>query len=267
MPDAKKVFIIHGRNLDAPKQLGQFVRALGLTPNTFPDVRASMAGTATVAEIVEAGMADAQAVIALLTADEYSVLRPNLKTRADGPDDIARWQARPNAIFEAGIAFGRDRDRVVFVVLGDPKLFTDVAGIHLLRPTNDPCGDRQALRGILTTMGCAVDQNTTDWMAAGDLVSCVQSVTDVSPRNPFSADVSLWRRILGRCAWVCVGVMIGLIAAVTGSQGRPTFLPGDPIPTLTRSETPRPPVTTDAPGDRAPGDARPRNRPTKGKNR
>ena len=32
MPNPKKVFIIHGRNMEARAQLGVFVRSLGLVP-------------------------------------------------------------------------------------------------------------------------------------------------------------------------------------------------------------------------------------------
>jgi predicted nucleotide-binding protein len=187
MPDPKKVFIIHGRNTKARNELGIFVRSLGLSPINFMDLRASMGGTPTVAEIVERGMDQAQGVIALVTADEYAAVRPDLRYAHDQPDDIARWQARPNVIFEAGMAFGRDRKRVVFVLLGNPKLFTDVAGIHILRPNNDPSSDRVTLRNALSQgMGCEVDLHSSDWMTSGDFVSCAAPLPGVSPQDPFA---------------------------------------------------------------------------------
>lgn len=183
-PDKSKVFIIHGRNLKAAQEMGNFIRSLGLSPINFKDLRASMGGTPTVAEIVERGMAEAQGVIALFTADEFAGLRPDLRQKHDSGDDTARWQSRPNVIFEAGMAFGRDRNRVVFVLLGNPKLFTDVAGVHVLRPTNDPRGDRATLMNTLANgMKCAVTPHSTDWMSAGDLETCV--LPEVSARDPF----------------------------------------------------------------------------------
>ncbi len=185
-PDKSKVFIIHGRNLEAAKQMGYFVRSLGLTPINFDELRASMGGTPTVADIVERGMNDAQGVIALFTADEYAGLRPDFRHGHDRAEDIMRWQARPNVLFEAGMAFGRDRTRVVFVLLGEPKLFTDVAGVHVLRPTNDPKGHRATLMNTLASgMKCAVTPHSTDWMSAGDLESCVKSPLEVSALDPF----------------------------------------------------------------------------------
>jgi predicted nucleotide-binding protein len=186
MPDPKKVFIIHGRNMKARDELCIFLRSLGLSPINFMDLRASMGGTPTVAEIVERGMDQAQGVIALITADEYAAVRSDFRYAHDQPDDIQRWQARPNVIFEAGMAFGRDRKRVIFVLLGTPKLFTDVAGIHVLRPNNDPSGDRAALRTTLSQgMGCDIEVHSTDWMRSGDFETCVKSLPGVSPRDPF----------------------------------------------------------------------------------
>src|SRR5205807_687939 len=148
-PDPKKIFIIHGRNKKARQEMGTFVRALGLKPINFGELRAEMGGAPTVADIIERGMAEAQGVIALVTPDEYAAVRHDFRQRVDRPVDIMRWQARPNVIFEAGMAFGRDRTRVLFVLLGDPQLFTDVDGIHVLRPTNDLSGDRTTLRETL----------------------------------------------------------------------------------------------------------------------
>lgn len=186
IPDPKKVFIIHGRNVEARHQMGIFVRALGLVPINFADLRAAMGGTPHIDAIVEKGMAEAQGVIAVFTPDEFASLRPEYRHEHDRPEDICRWQARPNVIFEAGMAFGRDRDRVVFVLFGNPTLFTDVAGIHLLRPTNDSKGDRSTLRMTLAEgMGCAVDALSGEWMTAGDFEKCVQSPCTEDACDPF----------------------------------------------------------------------------------
>ena len=46
------MFVIHGRNLEARKQIGYFLAALGLEAVDFDDLRASLGGTPTIAEIV-----------------------------------------------------------------------------------------------------------------------------------------------------------------------------------------------------------------------
>jgi predicted nucleotide-binding protein len=184
VPDKKKVFVIHGRNTEARKQMGYFLAALGLDAINFDDVRARLKGTPTIADCVTAGMDQAQGVIALFTADEHAWTRPEFRSGESG-EAVERWQARPNVLFEAGMAFGRDRDRVVFVTLGRVSLFTDVAGIHTLSPTNDAKGHRDLLRNVLKEMGCDVDLASSKWLHDGDFEAPVSRLPEVSPRDPF----------------------------------------------------------------------------------
>ena len=180
----KKVFVIHGRNLDARKQMGYFLAALGLEAINFDDLRASLKGTPTIADIVKAGMDQAQGVVALFTADEHAWTRPEFRWGESG-ESVERWQSRPNVLFEAGMAFGRDRERVVLVKLGRVSLFTDVAGIHVLCPTNDPKGHRDVLRKTLKAMECDVDLASSKWLHDGDFEAPVAGLSEVSPRDPF----------------------------------------------------------------------------------
>lgn len=186
LPDPSKVFVIHGRNTKAADEMSNFLRSLGLAPIVFNELRAKMGGTPTIADIVTRGMEEAKAVIALFTGDEYSSLHPDFRNSRDKEPDIHRWQARPNVLFEAGMAFGRDRNRVVFALLGDVELFTDVAGIHFLRPSNDPSGDRDTLHRLLKEIGCPINDSSA-WMRTGDFESCVGSQGGVSPHDPFRA--------------------------------------------------------------------------------
>jgi predicted nucleotide-binding protein len=183
-PDSKKVFVIHGRNHEAVREMNRFLRALGLEPVNFKDLRATLGGTATIAEVVFAGMAQAQGVIALFTGDEYAALRPEHREEHEDATQIARWQGRPNVIFEAGMAFGRDRDRVVFVLLGAVELFSDVAGVHVLRPNNAADGDRYVLmRTLKYSLGCDINDSSA-YMTEGDFVSCVKPrLATIDPFN------------------------------------------------------------------------------------
>jgi predicted nucleotide-binding protein len=185
--DKRKVFVIHGRNLEARKQMGIYLRALGLEPINFDDLRASLGGTPHIADIVMAGMQQAHGVVALFTGDEYAALRPDLRA-GDTGEAVERWQSRPNVLFEAGIAFGIDRDRVVIVKLGKVSLPSDVGGIHALSPTNDMSGHRSTLRNTLKWMGCAVSDGS-DWMKDGDFeAAATVGLPGMSPKDPFSRD-------------------------------------------------------------------------------
>ena len=182
-PDPKKVFVIHGRNLAAVREMNRFLRALGLDPINFGELRATLGGTPTVADVVFAGMEQAQGVISLFTGDEYAFLRPEHRDVHDDAGQVSRWQSRPNVIFEAGMAFGRDRNRVVFVLLGKVELFTDVAGVHVFRPTNSPHGPRDLLRRALKqSLKCEINESSA-WMTEGDFEGCIVRGTD--PVDPF----------------------------------------------------------------------------------
>lgn len=63
----RKVFVIHGRNLPALRQVEIFLRACGLEPLEFDQLRARMKGTPTIADIVTRGMSEAHGIIALFT--------------------------------------------------------------------------------------------------------------------------------------------------------------------------------------------------------
>jgi predicted nucleotide-binding protein len=187
MPDKKKVFVIHGRCAPARHEMGVFLRSLGLEPVWFRDVRKNMGGTVHIIKVVEQGMKEAHGVLALITPDEFSALRPALRKTGESGEIVERWQARPNVLFEAGMAYARDPDRVAFVLFGDAKLFTDASGMCIFWPTNDhgPDSDRAQLRDLLGGgMQCEINTKH-DWMTSGDFNTVISGLSGVSPRDPF----------------------------------------------------------------------------------
>jgi hypothetical protein len=187
VPDKKKVFIIHGRCEPAKHEMGVFLRSLGLEPVWFRDVRKNMGGTVQIIRVVEQGMKEAHGVLALVTPDEFSVLRPPMRKPGEGGEAVERWQARPNVLFEAGMAYMRDPDRVAFVLFGEAKLFTDTAGMCVFWPTNDhgPDSHRTQLRDLLGGgMHCDINDGH-DWMTSGDFDAVIRGLSGVSPRSPF----------------------------------------------------------------------------------
>jgi hypothetical protein len=77
-------------------------------------------------------------------------------------------QPRPNVLFEAGMAMGRDEDRTIIVELGKVKTFSDIHGRHVVRLDNTTAL-RQDLATRLRGAGCAANTDGTDWHTAGDL--------------------------------------------------------------------------------------------------
>jgi predicted nucleotide-binding protein len=187
-PDAKKVFIIHGRNVAARVAVEHFLMALGLQPIDFDQLAADQGGTAFVGDIVRAGLEQAKGIVALFTPDEFAALRPDHRGAHDQGTEIQRWQARPNVIFEAGMAYGMAPKQTVLVTVGsEVSLFSDVAGVHILR-LNNTTDSRGKFRQKLIGMGCDVDQRTNAWTdpaRAGDFDACIAQLRGVSPRDPF----------------------------------------------------------------------------------
>lgn len=151
------VMVVHGQDTDAARALFDWLRSIGLRPSEWSAlVKASSSGSPFIGEVLNAAFARAQAVVVLFTPDEQVRLRPGLKR------DTWHMQARPNVLFEAGMAFASHPDRTVIVVLGDQEIPSDLAGRHYVR-IDGPASLRDlALR--LETAGCAVDLDGSDWL-------------------------------------------------------------------------------------------------------
>jgi len=164
----RRVFVVHGRNSTARRAVFAFLRSIGLAPIEWQEALvATGKASPYVSEVVDAALADAQAVVILFTPDEVVALRPEYADGDEDPEIHPACQARPNVIFEAGLAIGRDPDRVVLVELGRLRQFSDVMGRHAVRLGNS-VASRQELAVRLRIAGCAVDLSGTDWHTSGD---------------------------------------------------------------------------------------------------
>lgn len=172
-PDARRVMVVHGRNLAARDAVFAFLRSLSLSPVEWEQaVAASGMGSPHNLDAVRAAMDLAQAVVVVFTAEDQAGLLPELA----GPEEevLLRGQPRQNVMLEAGMAMGIDASRTILVELGAIQRATDFEGLNVVRLTNDPAR-RAALRTRLRNAGCAVDDSGTDWAAApagGDFDAC-----------------------------------------------------------------------------------------------
>jgi predicted nucleotide-binding protein len=169
-PDPRRVFIVHGRNLAARDGVFTFLRSLGLDPIEWSQAIA-MTGEASpyIGRVLDVALAAAQAIVVLMTPDEIAYLRTEYAAGVDDPETSPAAQARPNVLFEAGMAMGRDPDRTVLVELGRVRPFSDVAGRHILRLDGSIVATRHELAQRLKTAGCDVDTSGSHWLTAGDL--------------------------------------------------------------------------------------------------
>ena len=184
--DDRTVFVVHGRNEAARSALFTFLRSIRLHPLEWSEAVKSTGKPAPyIGEILDAAFARAYAVVVLLTPDDEARLRPEFQSDNDGPHEVElSGQARPNVLFEAGMAMGRDHERTILVELGVVRPFSDVAGRQVVRLDDTP-ERRHDLAQRLRAAGCAVNTDGSDWYTAGKFGSAVKPMR----RFPEASDI------------------------------------------------------------------------------
>ena len=175
--DAREVFVVHGRNLAVRDALFTFLRSMRLDPLEWSEaVQATGKTLPYTGEILDAAFSRAHAVVVLFTPDDEARLREPFRNASDPPHEVdLTGQARPNVLFEAGMAMGRSEDRTVLVELGTLRPFTDIGGRHTIRLDNTT-QRRQELAQRLEAAGCPVNREGTDWHTAGDFEAAMASM-------------------------------------------------------------------------------------------
>ncbi|MCY4530693.1 MAG: nucleotide-binding protein [Chloroflexi bacterium] len=187
--DTRRVFVVHGRNSAARDALFVFIRAIGLQPLEWSEaVQATGKPLPYIGEILDVAFSTAHAVVVLHTPDDEARLQEHLWGDDEPPYEIElTGQARPNVLFEAGMAMGRSEDRTVLVELGTLRPFSDVAGRHTIR-LDGSSKRRQELAQRLEAAGCPVNLEGTDWHTAGDFESALQESIQSSSNHTSIAD-------------------------------------------------------------------------------
>lgn len=172
--DPRKVFVVHGRNLQARDAMFTFLRAIGLDPIEWSEaVRLTQKPNPFIGEILDTAFHYAQAVLVLMTPDDIAWLHPKLQSEDDPLyEKTPTAQARPNVLFEAGMAIGRFPDRTILVELGKIRPFSDIGGRFVVRLTNNP-QKRQDLADSLISAKCPANISNRDWHTAGDFEACL----------------------------------------------------------------------------------------------
>jgi predicted nucleotide-binding protein len=163
------VFVVHGRNLVARDAVFAFLRSIGLRPLEWTQaLKLTRKGSPYVGEVLDAAFGEAAAIIVLLTPDDEARLQPTFVSSSDPKHEKQlTGQARPNVLFEAGMAFGKNPNSTILVQLGDIRPFSDVGGRHVLH-LNNTAAKRQEFVTKLANAGCNVDNSGTDWLSVGD---------------------------------------------------------------------------------------------------
>ena len=165
----KTVFVVYGRNNKLRESMFTFLRALGLNPVEWTQaIQTTQKTSPYIGEILDTAFAQAQAIIVLFSGDdEARLLARFLGQNEKSYEKELTPQPRPNVIFEAGMAMGRNEDRTILVQVGEIRPISDIAGRHITRLDDSP-EKRQELVTKLSGAGCEVDTSGTDWLSVGD---------------------------------------------------------------------------------------------------
>ncbi len=166
--DFSKVFVVHGRDLQARDGIFRFLRSIHLKPLEWSQVlEETRQANPSIEDVLDAAFGVAGAVVVLLTPDDMAKLRENFLQDSDPPyEKEPTPQARPNVLFEAGMAFGRHPERTVLVQAGKCRPFSDIAGRYVIHWDNSS-EKRQELAQALRRAGCPVDLDGTGWHTEG----------------------------------------------------------------------------------------------------
>ena len=183
--NAREVFVVHGRNLKGREALFDFLRAIDLYPLEWSEaVAATGKPSPYIGEILDAVFSRAHAVVVLFTPDDEARLKRPFQDDSDPPHETQlTGQARPNVLFEAGMAMARSQDRTILVELGNLRPYSDIGGRHTLRLDNST-QRRQELAKRLQAAGCPVKLDGIGWHDAGDFQAALdQMVQEASGSN------------------------------------------------------------------------------------
>jgi predicted nucleotide-binding protein len=184
---SRDVFVIHGRDERLRAGMFDFLRSLDLSPMEWSRAVGLTGKSAPyVGEVLDAAFSNAQAVVVLLSPDDVARLRPELCGQAEPAHEVnLTYQARPNVLFESGMAMARHPDRTILVEIGALRPFSDVGGRHTIRMDNSP-KKRQEIAQRLEKAGCPVNLSGTDWQTTGDMrppeVSAIQQPMPSQPK-------------------------------------------------------------------------------------
>ncbi len=167
-PKGNKVFVVHGRDEPLRKSMFDFLRAMGLAPYEWQHALDQAKGNNPyVGNVIDEVMDQAQAVVVMFSPDDLVHLKEHLCNANDGPNERKpQGQARPNVLFEAGLAMGRHPDKTVLVRVGRVKAFSDVGGRHIAALGED-FDSRNDFANRLVKAGCTVNRIGNDWAKTG----------------------------------------------------------------------------------------------------
>jgi predicted nucleotide-binding protein len=157
--NSKKVFVVHGRDKERINTITSFLNEVELSFMSWEEaVKCTNKASPVISEIISVALTRVQAVIVLFTGDDEVKLKDQFCKSDDSEEERKLTsQSRPNVIFEAGLSFGLNPNRTIFVQIGEHKNFSDLSGVHFVKFDNSD-DSRKTLSNRLKIAGCILNE-------------------------------------------------------------------------------------------------------------
>lgn len=161
----RRVFVVYGRDGTLAARIFDLLYVVGLEPLEWERL-VGPTGTTTpyLGDVVRNAPHLAQATLVLLSPDDVVELHPDLHQENDHPYERARSsQARPNVLFELGLAFMAYPERTIIVEVGLMRPIADLAGLNTIHFD----GSAVAVKKIIDRLelaGCPVKTSGQSWL-------------------------------------------------------------------------------------------------------
>jgi predicted nucleotide-binding protein len=163
---ARRVFVVSGRDGELTASFFDLLYAVGLEPLEWEMlVRPTGMAAPYLGEVVRKAPQLSQATLVLLSPDDVVELHPDLRQENDHPYEQARAaQARPNVLFELGLAFMAYPERTIIVEVGLMRPIADLAGLNTIRFDGSAIAVKKVIER-LEGAGCPVNTSGESWLA------------------------------------------------------------------------------------------------------
>lgn len=164
----RNVFVVHGRDGEARREITSILQALNLRPMDW-ELLVSATGTTTptIMEVIRTAPAIAQATVVLMTPDDVVQLHPDLTRHDDSQQETdLGCQPRPNVILELGMALMAAPESTIILEFGALRPMSDLAGLHVIRFD----GSARSIAKLIHRLrqaGCPVDVSDTHLFDSG----------------------------------------------------------------------------------------------------
>jgi hypothetical protein len=227
-----------------------FLRSLDLRPLEWSEL-VDKTGNASpyIGEVLQVGFENAQAVVVVMTPDDEAQLIDRFcKDNEPDHERILTPQARPNVIFETGMAMGLHGSRTIIVQIGRLRTFSDIEGRHFVR-VDSRSNYRAAIARRLKAAQCDLNDTGDDWMTSGDFDTAIKEASAASSRLervttfagisatptaiPAKSSRGIWQRYLFPA--FIVGILIGMCISFITSKIVSSWMQAEPAGTETNS--------------------------------